>query len=402
MPEEVLKGMYPAALEMFFAARRRSAHSPHDGHGTTERVDEDADKMRASSAVILLLAAEHHPALSARKRLLLACPSDSSADDLHRELAYTRALLTATHCAKAGPLWYHRRWIIKQLTHLDMRCSDSAGDGVVAIPLTEKEYEVAIELIRTELSIASSACEIYPRNYHAWAHRVICLQALLGSSSSSTDHPPTVQTQLHGLLTTEHTSTQAWLSRHLKDHSAVHYVCWLSRAMNTLETTHVSKPTKEPTPEKRVSEGASVLAKTYTHAESLLTSYPTHETFWLYLRLARSVIATVSSGSVHSTASLRQSVSASQIDSRGTGNDAANDDMVEKIRSAHLTDEKVQRFSVRDEGFRSIFERSTVNSSANDEKRERSPIDAGVVRTIMAGPINEARGVVSNIRVWCV
>lgn len=196
------------------------------------------------TSIIMLANPGHTTALNLRKMLM-----DTGFMDSRSELLFTAALLSIKQSAKVSILWHHRRWI-------QSRCysMSSFDEDFGTVPLS-------IADIRVEFELAKSACEIYPRNYHAWYHRFLCLQSCALQARHSVAHA--------ALLEEERLFVWSWLRMHVSDHSAVNY---LARFYDLLETLNTADSMK------RLRDDGKI------QTLDLLRSYPSHEAMWLLLR----------------------------------------------------------------------------------------------------------------------
>lgn len=190
--------------------------------------------------VVLLANPAHQTALNSRKKLV-----QSHVVDPYWELNFSASLLSCRECAKESILWHHRRWLLCAIHE----ASDTAG-------LDSVPEAVSPDALEVEFACASTACHLYPRNYHAWAHRRFCVKALIASLKSSVPSNSS-------LLFKEHRRTLKWIESHISDYSAMNYAINFEKML--LGGTEGFLPTKE-------------------HATSLLRSYPDHESLWMYLR----------------------------------------------------------------------------------------------------------------------
>ncbi|KAH9942222.1 protein prenylyltransferase [Epithele typhae] len=222
------------------------------------------------SAILLVVNPAHHTALNARKTLILGGHLSPTI-----ELGFTNALLTLRDGSKQSTLWHHRRWLLRRIHQSTLSPSPST-DGVSTPRRVQGDaddtlvhYLIPADALQAELDVTARACELYERNYHAWAHRAVLLSYIvsLPSSSSST------------LMAEERRWTRAWLARHVADYSAAQYACQLEAALprSAMATPNIALA--------HVGEDEGSAA---SHALSLVRSYPTHETLWLYLRGALS------------------------------------------------------------------------------------------------------------------
>lgn len=234
----------------------------------------DAERLAHLSAVILLANSAHQTALNARKRLVSWGLLDSE-----RELHFCTALLVVHDSSKQSLLWHHRRWLL-------CWARKALANGAAPIQQhrqgdTLRHVDLSVDSLRSEFSVVAQACETYPRNYFAWTHRSLCLEALMILAFL----PTPLQDSYRALLLDELMFARIWIERHVSDFSAVHYLCNM-HAVLLLEA-------RPPLPEDasgvldidRVNS-RTLRASLYEHAKTLLTTYPEHESMWLYFRAA--------------------------------------------------------------------------------------------------------------------
>lgn len=201
-----------------------------------------SDLLDRFTRVVLLANPAHQTALNSRKRLV-----QENVVQPHWELSFSSSLLSCRECAKESTLWHHRRWLLHVIHGVPTTASTSS------IPET-----VPIATLEAEFACASTACHLYPRNYHAWTHRHLCIKALVVLL------PPEVPSK-PGVLVEEYQWTLKWIESHISDYSAMNHAINFERML----------PGRKPT------DG---LLSTKAHAASLLQSYPDHESLWMYLR----------------------------------------------------------------------------------------------------------------------
>jgi protein prenyltransferase alpha subunit repeat containing protein 1 len=283
VPKKALYRTYLDALAIFASSKNgafeEGAHSARAIHNLV-----------ASSGVILLVNPGHLTALNARKRLVQRQTLDST-----RELEFTAALLTSRNCANQSILWHHRQWLLRRIygsfdniirssegenTRPSMECESGveASEGILILPR---------ETVERELSIASKACEIYPRNYFAWTHRHFCMQLVMDSLGSGVDSMNLEELAM--VISKEVATMRRWIEQHISDSSAVHYLVTILDHFDATGLKDVL-PLVSPNPENglipyvdsaltRVDDLSST-----RHAISLVKSYPDHESLWQYFR----------------------------------------------------------------------------------------------------------------------
>jgi protein prenyltransferase alpha subunit repeat containing protein 1 len=220
------------------------------------------------SSVLLLANPAHRTALNARKRALL--DKILQGDD---ELRFMALLLSGIKDAsKQDMLWHHRRWVLSRL-YPPPATSPTPTNG-----LDESFFAPSREVWRSEMTLINRACELYPRNYHAWTHRTLCMRSIVRGP------------QLADLFEEEVTFIQRWIEQHVSDASAVHHIAQVAslstfKFESGLESSH------------ELSDGPLSL---HVHATSLVQSYPNHEALWTYLRFAIALLPTAKSSEARS------------------------------------------------------------------------------------------------------
>lgn len=223
--------------------------------------DLDASLVRiltASSTILLLANPSHQTALNARKHLVR-----KHLIDPHAELRLMASLLSSQHCAKHAELWYHRRWL------LSAACNSQFSDAASVDSYCRLRF-ASQEALQHELQLVSRACELYPRNYFAWTHRLICMQSLLSDYLTGMDtvgFVPIFRNEIAGI--------KGWIDRHVSDYSAIHTILALSQAAFRSGDLSLMELIIEE----------DLLA----HAISLVQEYPAHEALWMYIRSAFSI-----------------------------------------------------------------------------------------------------------------
>lgn len=213
------------------------------------------------SAVLLLANPAHRTALNARKRAVIK--QTLRGND---ELRFIALLLSGIKDAsKQDMLWHHRRWILSRLyppppkTEIETNVSEES--------FSTPPYDVW----RSEMTLISRACELYPRNYHAWTHRTLCMRSIARDP------------QLADLLLNEIAFIRTWIEQHISDASAVHH----SAQVSVLNMAH-SASGRDRSDEQ--GDGTLFL---HAHAASLVRCYPDHEALWTYLRFALALLPPV-------------------------------------------------------------------------------------------------------------
>lgn len=258
IPKKALYSLYMVAIVLFDASK--SMH----------------DICQASSSIIILTNPAHQSALNARKTLV-----QNGYISPDKELAFTQALLFASgDCAKQSILWDHRRWLFRKIyppiqsmvvaqpPPYSTRKWTSA-QGLEPFPL------ISLGDIRKEFDIIRGACDIYPRNYHAWTHWHFVVDVVYVLLSTYKECPHHLD-----VLADEFITLHRWVNVHVSDHTAIHHLCNISQVFHDLESRY---PLRLVEKLFGVSSPNFFLAE---HALTLTLSYPSHESLWMYMRRA--------------------------------------------------------------------------------------------------------------------
>lgn len=207
----------------------------------------------------------HQTALNARKRLV-------QNNDLHpeEELEFIEAIfLGSSDCARQSILWDYRRWLLKRIyvTHLQFHQYSPSLQWTTSADL-QSLPDIPPDAISKELSIIRRACEAHTRNYHAWTHWHFTVDAVYTKMSME----PASLSAYVAILAKERDLLTNWVNHHVSDHSSMHRLCNLSQLAADLELRYPLY--------YKFDESSLPVA----HAMSLITSYPTHESLWMYLR----------------------------------------------------------------------------------------------------------------------
>ncbi|KAJ7106039.1 hypothetical protein C8R43DRAFT_1140657 [Mycena crocata] len=241
VPQKTLYQLYLSALPLL--------------NGTDDQGKIDA------SCVILLANPAHQTALNVRKRLIQSGKS-LSAD---AELDFSKKLLTSSRpCSKESIIWAHRRWIFDRL----YPSRALSGAAQLAGYSTRELPPVVIE---DEITLIARCCETDPRNYHAWTHHHFVVQSIFLSLRT----PQPIDSPFIPLFMKEIRRLRRWIDDHISDYSAIHHFCSILSQLASLRSL--------PQYNAALGELAD-LAIHFEHALSLVLSFPSHESLWMYLR----------------------------------------------------------------------------------------------------------------------
>ncbi|KAI0365574.1 protein prenylyltransferase [Pilatotrama ljubarskyi] len=276
VPQKLAYKAYLESVPVFRRCRARLRAS----HLTTgsELTEAEVREALASTAVLLLVNPAHQSALNARKRLV-----QLRAVDAAYELRFASALLTLHEGAKQSLLWHHRRWLLRRIypEAMGSRTSDVVGDGEDSL----HGVELDADAFRTEVAVVVRACEVYPRNYHAWTHRYLCAEALVARIRTQGREDAHADAMVHAWRG-ERARVREWIERHVSDYSAMQYACRLEVLARRLAESGAGRRARADASTVPSEEERETACE---HAWSLVQAYPAHESLWLYLRGALSL-----------------------------------------------------------------------------------------------------------------
>lgn len=274
IPKKILCALYLAATSIPW---RRSS---------------DIREISATTSCILLLNPAHQTALTSRKRLI----RDGHLNP-EKELIFTELLLRGSkECAKQSIIWDHRRWCFKELYGI-------MGPKPSTVPSCAEHWSTAEEMqtfpkippavIQHELNIIQHTCQTYPRNYHAWAHWHFIIDACLASvyfhsSTADSDEPEPLagrRPDFLDVIIAECTRLRGWVEHNVSDYSAMHQLCQIQNLIEQLLHSGVLVPDSA----KNLTSLALV-----DQSISLVTTFPSHESLWMYLRISLAIIPAAS------------------------------------------------------------------------------------------------------------
>ncbi|KAF8520826.1 hypothetical protein JB92DRAFT_1872690 [Gautieria morchelliformis] len=234
-----------------------------------------ADDLVYTTALLLIANPTHNTALNRRKQLIRMQPSNLTADE---DIKFIAALFGSKEASKSSVLWHHRRWLFRHLYPMFPPQTDPTQCDSDSL----EDMHIPIDVLRSEFTLAARASEIYPRNYYAWLHRYLCAQCLISRVKGGVSGALEVLFQ-------EVEDSREWMELHVSDYTAAQY---LFRLLIMLRSLSISVPLPPPSfPSDLFPSFAASISTAYdysmaSNALSLVASYPTHESLWLYLRLS--------------------------------------------------------------------------------------------------------------------
>lgn len=230
------------------------------------------------SCIVLLINPAHATCLN-RRRILIEEGILQEAD----ELKTTASLQLLKEGAKSSILWHHRRWLLQRI----YKPHSSTKEDIPLNVDTLDECILTPEAFAQEISLVTTANEIYPRNYHAWFHRYKCLQSL-ATAYSSTASSSSKRESLAQVLRAEEFVVSKWIELNVSDYTAAQYLCHIYSAMEERGIDHIQMHSEgEPESNANLQPQKSPFSP-INHALELIRRYPAHESLWYYLRTAYS------------------------------------------------------------------------------------------------------------------
>jgi protein prenyltransferase alpha subunit repeat containing protein 1 len=224
-----------------------------------------------SSTVILLTNPAHQTALNMRRRLV-----DQGLLSAHGELVFTRLLLQSSkECSKASILWYYRRWLFSLVDKQPHKSTHAEGNVLNETePLSMTPlFRLSPSALFAEFDLIRRACEIYPRNYHAWSHWQLVVRDACSFLCDKATDSRLESLEMAEILRKEHTSLTKWVDLHVSDFTSMFNLCAMHRMINsTHKTSRISI----------LEDGHQELL--LKQAMDLTQAYPSHESLWMFLR----------------------------------------------------------------------------------------------------------------------
>ncbi|KAI9493467.1 hypothetical protein BDB00DRAFT_823183 [Zychaea mexicana] len=187
----------------------------------------DAKAVEQSSRIMIALKPENYTAMNIRKQLV-----ESGKVTLKDELQWINLVFTVQKHCKSNVAWHHRQWLFMR-------------------PGAKNEID-----LDHELQLCARTATLHPRNYYAWNYRRWLLESHM-------------TTQL--LREREYKETQIWVEKNVSDHSGVHHLACVIKAIS-----------QDP-----YFDGHKHLS----WIDGLITQFPGHEALWSHLRFCCSTFA---------------------------------------------------------------------------------------------------------------
>ena len=245
------------------------------------------------TCIVLLVNPAHSTCLNKRKELV-----EQGLLKERDELKITAALQLRAEGAKSSILWHHRRWLLRRLYQKNSQQGDTPDNTD-----TLDDCTIALDDLAEELSVATTASEIYPRNYHAWLHRYKCMQSMIAAygNASNASSSQLTREALAQMLRAEEFMVSRWIDVNVSDYTAAQYLCHAYRMMEENRIDHIQVHSESEldgtapiNPQSPKSPFSPLM-----HAEDLVERYPTHEALWYYLRAAYAAQPKGSKGLLH-------------------------------------------------------------------------------------------------------
>lgn len=225
-----------------------------------------------STCVVLLVNPAHITCLNRRKHLV-----ETGRVQEKEELQTIASLQLLPEGAKSSILWHHRRWLLRRIYQ--------KGDILHTVDRLD-ECSIPLDDLSQEISITTTASEVYPRNYHSWLHRQKCMRSIVAMYRRAPEKggsPP--REALAQVLRAEEFAITKWIDLNISDLTAMQYLCQLYDSMEEVGVDHmqVHLESEDTAEELQIQK---VPFSPLDHAIDLVQRYPTHEALWYYLRAA--------------------------------------------------------------------------------------------------------------------
>jgi protein prenyltransferase alpha subunit repeat containing protein 1 len=137
----------------------------------------------------------------------------------------------------------------------------------------ERLPRLTLAAIRHELSIIQRTCESYPRNYHAWSQWNFMINICYASIYISDD----IFKDFFAIIAQEVARLRSWVDQHISDYSAMHQLCQAQKLIDYLALSDRFKD---------ITDGTQNSLTLTQHSLSLVNSFPSYESLWMYLRVS--------------------------------------------------------------------------------------------------------------------
>jgi protein prenyltransferase alpha subunit repeat containing protein 1 len=268
IPKKVYYEVYMRAIKRFDHLIRL---------GSAQLSPSDELELQEVTGVILLVNPAHSTCLNRRRDIVEKKILAES-----RELEIIGAIQMQKDGAKSSILWSYRRWLFRRLfkePNAIQRYENTEDDGL-------EQCSIPPTTFAQELSLITTTCEIYPRNYHGWLHRYKLLRSLATSYDRSVR-----KEELAQMLRMEEFTVKKWIEFNVSDYTAMQYLCQVYATMEHTKIPHIHIHT-----EVELESGVDVDPKKgrspfspVEHALELIERYPKHEALWYYRRSAYAV-----------------------------------------------------------------------------------------------------------------
>ena len=156
------------------------------------------------SRAILLVKGDFPPALNARKTMISNGILSASGEVQFLNVIFSKH-------PKSPSAWHHRRWCLQRLFLCSNISTSTSTSSSTSTPEGDKEWSRDREggdqsgrysfssVVAEEVALCERMCDLYPRNYYSWNHRLWLAQQMNDLRQVSLDiaeKPTTIQQQL--------------------------------------------------------------------------------------------------------------------------------------------------------------------------------------------------------------
>jgi len=211
IPMTILKPLFKYSITELHN-NREALHQP-----VNSITPQDVAKVCSLSRAILLVKGDFPPALNARKIMI-----EHGYLCAQREIQFLNVVFSKH--PKSPSAWHHRRWCLQRLFGVDHAEDDDTGVHNV----DEAGKYTFLSVVALELALCERMCDLYPRNYYSWNHRLWLAQQM-----STTQQ-----------LEDEYDKISEWLKRHVSDHSAINHQHQVTLLLMKVAATTLDEPSE--------------------------------------------------------------------------------------------------------------------------------------------------------------
>lgn len=144
-----------------------------------------------------------------------------------------------------------------------------------------------------ELEICTKIAEKYPKNYYAWTHRRFVMDTLLLIKMQDGNVSSSINDYTWKILESEfHMINSLWITKHVSDHSAVHYGGEILRILISFKKG-LFVPTQNYSSIKGSNRSQEwimeQLQQVLNESQTLILKHPSNEVIWIWRRICSQI-----------------------------------------------------------------------------------------------------------------